>query len=450
MSMPVSTPVRELIATVNQIEVGVLRDEDNVWSFEYRPEWMAASHSFDLSPSLPRKQGRIIDGSTTRPVQWFFDNLLPEEAARDVLAKEAAVSSADAFGLLATYGKESAGAITLLAPGESLGESGYVLLSDTELHDRISKLPQQSLGAGAPKRMSNTGAQHKLAVALRDGQLFYPKGNALSTHILKPDHTGTDNYPNSVANEYFVMQLAGRLGLPVPKAEIRYVPDPVYLVERFDRRTVDGETHRLHAIDACQLLGVDRRFKYTAATVENLVRCIDLCSRPARARIDLFSWAVFNLLTGNSDAHLKNLTFLVSARGIELAPFYDLVSTDCYRAAIGNNPRWPETSLSTRIGHAGRFADVTQSDVLAFARQLGLNSRAAEQRVKELTERITAAADSLYEEFESLETPIPIVRESQLKALRSIRHIVIKDMVRVLSRPPPATPKADTAGSGVL
>jgi len=410
----------------------MLRDENNIWSFEYRAEWSASPNGFDLAPGLPRKTGKILDGSTTRPVQWFFDNLLPEAGAREVLAQEAQIPTADAFGLLAYYGKESAGAITLLAPGESLDESGYVPLTDEELHERISKLPKQSLCAGAPKKMSNAGGQHKLAVSMKDGKLFYPKGNTPSTHILKPDHTESDDFPNSVANEYFVMQLASKLGLPVPHVEIRFVPDPIYLVERFDRHTSNNETHRLHVVDGCQLLGLDRRFKYQAATAENLMRCAESCNRPARARLDLMRWAVFNLLTGNSDAHLKNLSFLVNAEGIELAPFYDLVSTDCYRAEIGNLPRWPETNLSTPIGAATRFADVTRQDLHSFARQLDITPRVADRALSELTDQITAEAEALYEQFAALQIPQAIARESQLKTLRKILILAIREMVQRL------------------
>ena len=51
-------------------------------------------------------------------MQWFFDNLLPEEEMRSALAREAKVDASDAWGLLAYYGRESAGALTLLAEGE--------------------------------------------------------------------------------------------------------------------------------------------------------------------------------------------------------------------------------------------------------------------------------------------------------------------------------------------
>ncbi|WP_278249933.1 HipA domain-containing protein [Azotobacter chroococcum] len=84
-------------------------------------------------------------------------------------------------------------------------------------------MPSVPLVEGAFKRMSLAGAQYKLAVVLQDGQLFEPSGRMPSTHILKPDHPH-ESYAHSVINEWFVMTLAGRLGLAVPRVERRYVP----------------------------------------------------------------------------------------------------------------------------------------------------------------------------------------------------------------------------------
>ncbi|MEZ3137359.1 HipA N-terminal domain-containing protein [Stutzerimonas kunmingensis] len=44
------------------------------------------------------------DGATSRPVQWYFDNLLPEEGQRTLLASSAQLDAHDAFALLAHYG----------------------------------------------------------------------------------------------------------------------------------------------------------------------------------------------------------------------------------------------------------------------------------------------------------------------------------------------------------
>src|SRR3546814_14618121 len=76
---------------------------------------------------------------------------------------------------------------------------------------------------------------------------------------------------HSVVNEWFGRRLAKRLGLIVPEVHRRYVPAPVYLIDRFDR-TADpqGAWQRRHAIDACQLLGLDRTFKYAQGSMESL------------------------------------------------------------------------------------------------------------------------------------------------------------------------------------
>jgi len=235
-----------------------------------------------------------------------------------------------------------------------------------------------------------------------------------------------------VANEYFVMRLAAAVGLPVPPVHIRHVPDPVYLVDRFDREVSANETQRLHVIDACQLLGLDRTFKYQQSSVATLVACIDRCNRPALARQQLLRWVIFNLLTGNGDAHLKNLSFRVSAQGIELAPFYDLVSTECYRATLESLPRWPERELSLQIGNANTFGAVRSADVLAFAKELGANTRAASRALRELTGAIGPAADAILREFEAMQIP-PAARAAELQVLRQIRHIPIREMLERLS-----------------
>ena len=71
------------------------------------------------------------------------------------------------------------------------------------------------LTKSAIKRMSLAGAQHKLAIVVKDGELFEPAGATPSTHILKPNHPDVE-YCHSVLNEWFVMRLAKRLGLDVP------------------------------------------------------------------------------------------------------------------------------------------------------------------------------------------------------------------------------------------
>lgn len=418
---------RELEVWFRSQRVGVLHDTGAAWSFDYAPDWLRAADGFDLSPALPRAQGRIEDGGSQRPVQWFFDNLLPEEEARALLAREATIPQADAFGLLAWYGAESAGALVLLPPGAPPAGEGLQPLPDAELSKRIRNLPRQSLALGAPKRMSMAGAQHKLAVVVHDGELYEPVGLTPSTHILKPDHVQVEHYPHSVANEWFCMSLAARVGLPVPAVTVRSVPEPVYLVERFDRTGAWPNLLRRHVLDACQLLSLDRAFKYQQSTAETLARLVELSREKALTRQRLFRWAVFNALVGNGDAHLKNLSFFVKSAGISLAPHYDLVSTASY-AAPGE---WGAAELSLPMGNARRFGELRRSDVLAFGEIIGIPAVVGARLLDELLRQINTRVDALLADVEAGNGFVAHPGESHL--LRTIRFGVMRDMQRHLA-----------------
>lgn len=411
--------MRQLCVWFNEMQVGCLSETDNLWQFAYEPAWLTAPEAFDLAPQLPRTAGSIADGASLRPVQWFFDNLLPEEQARTLLAQDARVDQADAFALLAYYGAESAGALTLLAPNQSMPAAGLQPLAEAELARRIAELPRTALGHAAPKRMSLAGAQHKLALVLRDGELFEPVGQEPSTHILKPDHPDRDYYPHSAANEWFVMRLAAAVKLPVPAVELRRVPQPVYLVQRFDRQELGAALRRRHVLDACQLLSLDRAYKYRMATLETLQRLVELCRSKALSRQALMRWALFNALLGNNDAHLKNLSFFVGAQGVELTPHYDLLSTSVYARDHG----WGGAELSWPMGDARRFAELRRSDVLAFGEVLGLPASVTLRLLETLLAALPDAADRLLREAERL------CEAGELRLLRQIRHGVLADML---------------------
>src|ERR1700736_2137722 len=203
--------MRTLTVYLNDSRIGVLTEGNDLWSFEYDTQWATAPDSFDLSPSLQRGRLTHHDGGSDRPVQWYFDNLLPEENLREAVSKEAKINGDDAFALLEYLGAESAGSLVLLPPDKDVNEPGNLRpLCDDDLSQRIRNLPRATLSSDAPKRMSLAGAQNKLLVVLRDGALFEPMGSEPSTHILKPNHV-SDDCPASVINEYLVMSLAHKL-----------------------------------------------------------------------------------------------------------------------------------------------------------------------------------------------------------------------------------------------
>lgn len=430
--------MRELHAFINERRVGILAEENDIWAWTYDAEWAADPLAFDLSPKLPRAAGRIVDGATERHVQWYFDNLLPEEGLRTVYSREAKLAEEDAFGLLAHFGAESAGSLVLLPPGGgNQAPKGQARLSDQALSSRIRNLSRVPLMHDAPKRMSIAGAQHKLLVILEGDALYEPLPGDASTHILKPDPPEA-RYPHTVINEYFSMVLARAVGLDVPWVTRRYVPEPVYIVERFDR-VRDGENvRRKHVIDTCQLLGKARTFKYTAATVESLSEIASACRAPAAARLALYRWLVFNLLIGNGDNHLKNISALVGPEGIEVAPAYDLVATAAYTTkAFSDQPSWPGLELALPLPGAARFAEVTKKNVLDAADAMGVPRGVANRELVRLTQRALETGprvlSTLEEENARLPEPATAYFAGELRILRTITRIVIADMARQLA-----------------
>lgn len=426
---------RTLAAFANHIRVGTLRDENGVWSFAYDSGWIASPEAFPLSPAFALRAEPFVDNSTTRPVQWFFDNLLPEEAMRSALAREAKVDAGDAWGLLAYFGRESAGALTLLPEEAEEAAGGELPLPLDELEARIQAMPRRALTATAPKRMSAAGAQQKLLLILRGKapgyELFEPVGSEPSMHLLKPDMRAT-GYPHSAVNEFFCMRLAAAMGLEVPGVHFLRAPSACYVVDRFDRDASTQPATRLHTIDTMQLLNYDRSFKYQKANAQVLSDAIGKTSARAATRLALFRWTIFNVLIGNADAHLKNLSFFAGARGYRLAPFYDLVSTVVYhtrtcRGEPGNDD-WPRCELTMPIGDARLFCEVTRSGMIDFAEALGLPARGAEKQLDDFLGQLDAAVEETRRAVTDAVTPTA----GEARLLNAIVTLPLREMSQAL------------------
>ncbi|MBU4610927.1 HipA domain-containing protein [Achromobacter sp. GG226] len=406
---------RRLCIYSNHVHVATLHEDNDLWTLAYSPQWAASEDGFDLSPALPRAQPQHRDGATSRPVQWYFDNLLPEERLRELIATDANLRNHDdAFALLEYLGAESAGSLTLLPEGQE-PEAPRTLkpLSYEALSQRIQALPHATLTREAPKRMSLAGAQHKMLAVIKGQDVYEPVGSTPSTHILKPDHPSRDTYPASAYLEWLTMTLAQAAGLEVPTVALLHVPEPAYVIERFDRRVepaalapTTGEqppdVGRVHAIDACQLLNKSRVFKY-GKDVRTLREISQACSDTLMTPVRLFRWLVFNLLVANDDCHLKNLSFLVTPGRVDLAPHYDLLATGVYhtRAFAEDEGKWPHVSLAIHLSQdVVRFDQVTPQAVLTAGHALGVPERVAMRTVRDVVTRVLGAFDAVYAEHD--------------------------------------------------
>ena len=203
---------------------------------------------------------------------------------------------------------------------------------------------------------------------------------------------------------------------------------------------------RRHVIDTCQLLNKARTFKYTAAQVVTLEQAAEHCREKAVARLQLFDWLLFNVLIGNGDNHLKNISFGVDSGGIHIAPAYDLLSTCAYdtRAFAHENAHWPQSPLGITLGTATQFAQVRRSHLIESARLLGIAASTAQRSIDRMLKNIQLQADQLIAEIQraniphppegpSSERPAAAVLAAETRLIDVIRHIVINDMVKQLT-----------------
>jgi serine/threonine-protein kinase HipA len=186
------------------------------------------------------------------------------------------------------------------------------------------------------------------------------------------------------------------------------------------------------------LLGLDRSFKYSQGSMDNLATLANACRSPAVARSRLFSWLVFNVLVGNGDAHLKNLSFLVSHEGVQLAPLYDLLSVATYDTPAFDKKGWPaQTQLAWPILGVRYFSDINRALLLEAGASLNLAKGTAERLLEKLRFRAVQEAEVLYAEVEAENALIAHVRPElsatmagESRCIRTILHTVLKEMVK--------------------
>ncbi|WP_303852099.1 type II toxin-antitoxin system HipA family toxin [Seleniivibrio woodruffii] len=316
----------------------------------------------------------------------FFENLLPEARQREIIARAGRLSSANVYGLLKKYGGECAGAI-VITEDDNLSEIGssYEQLDEMEFEELVENLYHSSPAVKHKGyRLSLAGAQAKTSVKMDGNRVFLPLGTSPGTHIVKAFSPDFEGLP---VNEALCAQLAKACGLPVCKTEVRKIGKTSALfIERYDRYENDDRIFRLHQEDFCQALGYSYALKYESEGGPDFARCVELVtavsSRPAEDKLLLIRWFIFNFLTGNADAHAKNIS-LIYPQGMNgrphLAPFYDLVCTGIYE----------NLSKEQAMSVGGEFVPekVTKEHWRKFAKDLGVNFRLIQTTFRDITEK---------------------------------------------------------------
>jgi serine/threonine-protein kinase HipA len=397
----------------------LVQDDGGQMSFAYGEAWLNKPGALPLSQSLPLRAKAFM----AKECRGFFGGILPEQAKREIIARNLGISARNDYAMLERIGGECAGAVTFVPAGGTLPEKNYDYrkLTDSELAGILRELPKRPLLAGDKGvRLSLAGAQDKVAVRIEGGEISLPLGGAPSTHILKP---AVERFEGVVFNESLCMKLAAAAGLPAAAVETRTVDDIDFLVvERYDRhhgKSADDKPNleRLHQEDFCQALGFVSEMKYQIEGGPSLKQCFamlrDVSSAPVIDLARLLDAVIFNYLAGNNDAHGKNYSLLYKPLGkggreTRLSPLYDIVSTVYYSDL--------SRDMAMKIGKEYSSENVTARDFEQLAEEAGLGKALVRRRVPELADTVVESLAKVEIATATAEKVAALIRERCVKA----------------------------------
>jgi serine/threonine-protein kinase HipA len=383
------------------------------FSFEYSQQWLAWPQGHELSPSLPlaSTSGQTADQHSAA-VRQFFENLLPEGQALDDAARTNQLSKANLTGLLYALGREMAGSLVITQENQNPRELPMPPrpLPAAELSKRIRERPELPFSIWDGKvRLSIAGYQDKLAVYEHQDQWFLVEDPTLaSTHIIKPEplrHT----LAGMTSNELLCLRLADKLGLNCARAWLKKLPEPVLVIERFDRVVMRDQAglqvERIACIDGCQVLGLPVGHKYErpfgdgrdvrdirdGASLKRFFALLankEKVGTPASARLQFLRWVIFQVLIGNTDAHAKNVSFFSDSAGLRLAPAYDLVCGLVFSDVVAS-------TMAMAIGDNFDPRGLGAYDWAQMARQCGLAPRLVAKELQRMASEARAQLPAL-------------------------------------------------------
>ena len=369
-------------------KVGLLQvDEEGVYSFRYEKNWLTSSESFPLSLSLPLSN-EVFGNKLTLS---FFENLLPEGDIRLQIEKNRGIHGT--YNFLKNFGKDCAGAVTTLQHEIESADLkiDYTELLVSEIDKAINEKRSVSdlISSIDPGYLSIAGAQDKFVCVFKDNKFYLPQAMTPTTHIVKIP-IQRSGIRQSVYNEYYCMSLAKSVGFNVPHFFIFTGSNhPLFVIERYDR-IIDsnGAVKRIHQQDFCQAMGLMSGSKYEIEGGPSIKDNYQLIQDNVsiQKRFDnlnsYLDWISFNLVIGNNDSHSKNISLLMS-RGVELAPFYDMLCTEVY-------PNLTKR-FSFLVGGRNEIDKIGKNQFEELNQQLGLRKGAFQESLGRILDQVEAS-----------------------------------------------------------
>lgn len=337
---------------------------------QYLPDYLASSDALALMPTLPLQTAPFDFTCSGDGVPGFIDELLPDSWGRHLIARELTRRGLQRNPTIADLLSHASGSPVggfvccpwgqeppSIGNGLRLSESASVIRSAHRI-DRNEGTAQdferlRIAGGSSPK-----GARPKF-LAFDDKRYWLVKLARAS-----------DTY-DVIQAEHAALSIAREAGLETPRSEIAEIDgELVLLVERFDR-TDTGE--RLHLLSANAFLKDPTSHQDRLhASYDNLADLIRRYSvEPTKDLRQLLGQALLNNALRNTDDHLRNFSFLIDRRGVQLSPAYDIVPSPVvgayHQLHWGHSPFLPTLKDA---GEAARHIGIPASEGETLAKAL--------------------------------------------------------------------------------
>jgi len=367
---------------------GLRRRIDGV-EFRYRVEYLERPGPA-VATTLPVSPEPVLRPPGAVPA--YFAGLLPEGRRLTALRRAVKTSPDDELSLLLAIGADVIGDVQVLPAGVSPYQVPPMVTVSDFGEIQFAELLARSVGVD-PDRVGLPGVQEKVSARMTT----MPVHEVGASYLLKLNPPGL---PALVENEAFFLAAARTSGLRA--VEARVVTDATgatgLLVRRFDRRTgEDGRQQALAVEDGCQVLGRYPADKYAVTATQVTAALCAPTRAPLVAARELMRQLAFAYLTGNGDAHAKNLAILREPAGEwRVSPAFDVPSTYLYG----------DSTIALPV--AGRSgADIPRRAFVELGDHLNLPELATGGVLDELCER----ADTWLPDLHSLPFPASQVRK---------------------------------------
>lgn len=307
----------------------------DVVRFEYSNGWLAGAGpiaGFDLDPELVLAAGPLHAHAGADQLSGIFIDCSPDRWGKMLMERREAIEAREQERrprtlrswdfLVGVHDASRMGAIRLkdVDSGQFVDTRNLSVPPSTELRtlevaadmvergndEQVAKWIRQLVAPGA----SLGGARPKASFRNTDGTLWLAK------------FPSSEDRRDVGLWEYLAYQLSLDAGIDMPPAKVHGLSNRghTYSVQRFDRTAT---SRRLYA-SAMTRLG---RRDSEGASYLDIIQAIEAGGSSTRIDADLeqlFRRALFNILIGNRDDHLRNHGFLRDGNGWMLSPAFDV------------------------------------------------------------------------------------------------------------------------------